>query len=109
MKKLLICMFVALLNMVVAPIYANDEHHQVADNQKSYSTKGEVVAIDNAAGKVKLQHEAVPELKWPGMTMFFNVADKALLDTVKTGDQVEFEFVKVDGSGPLITKIKPIK
>ncbi|MDP1659090.1 MAG: hypothetical protein Q8L73_07025 [Methylotenera sp.] len=25
------------------------------------------------------------------------------------GDQVEFEFVKVDGSGPLITKIKPVK
>lgn len=39
----------------------------------------------------------------------FNVAGKALLDTVKIGDQVEFEFVKVDGSGPLITKIKPVK
>ncbi|HAJ72584.1 MAG TPA: cation transporter [Methylophilaceae bacterium] len=109
MKKLLICMFVAILNIDVAPIYANDAHHQVERSQKSYSAKGEVVSIDNAAGKIKLQHEAVSELKWPGMTMFFNVADKALLDTVKTGDQVEFEFVKVDGSGPSITKIKPIK
>ena len=109
MKKLLICMFVAMLSIAAAPVYANDAHHQAADNQKSYSTKGEVVAVDGALSKVKLKHEAVPELKWPGMTMFFNVADKSLLDTVKTGDQVEFEFVKVDGGGPLITKIKPVK
>jgi len=109
MKKLLIGMFVAVLSIAAAPICANDAHHQTADNQKSYSAKGEVVAVDSALSKVKLKHDAVPELKWPGMTMFFNVADKSLLDTVKTGDQVEFEFVKVDGGGPLITKIKPLK
>ena len=108
MKKLLICMFVALLNIAVAPAYANDAHHQAADNQKSYSAKGEVVAVDSALSKVKLKHDPVPELKWPGMTMYFN-ADRTLLDTVKVGDQVEFEFVKVDGGGPLITKIKPVK
>lgn len=109
MKKLFIGIFVAILNITAAPAIANDTHHPAAESQKSYSAKGEVVAVDDAAGKVKLKHEAVPELKWPSMTMFFNVADKALLDTVKTGDQVEFEFIKVDGGGPLITKIKPIK
>lgn len=109
MKKLLICIFVVILSIAAAPVYANDAHHQAADNQKSYSVKGEVVAVDSALSKVKLKHDPVPELKWPGMTMFFNVADKSLLDTVKTGDQVEFEFVKVDGGGPLITKIKPLK
>jgi Cu(I)/Ag(I) efflux system protein CusF len=109
MKKLFIGMFVAVLSIAAAPVYANDAHHQTADNQKSYSAKGEVVAVDSALSKVKLKHDPVPELKWPGMTMFFNVADKSLLDTVKTGDQVEFEFVKVDGGGPLITKIKTVK
>lgn len=109
MKKLLICMLVAVLSIAAAPVYANDAHHQTADNQKSYAAKGEVVAVDGALSKIKLKHDAVPELKWPGMTMFFNVADKSLLDTVKIGDQVEFEFVKVDGGGPLITKIKPFK
>jgi Cu(I)/Ag(I) efflux system protein CusF len=102
-------MFVAILSLAVAPVYANDAHHQAADNQKSYSAKGEVVAMGSASSKIKLKHDPVPELKWPGMTMFFNVADKSLLDTVKIGDQVEFEFVKVDGGGPLITKIKPLK
>ena len=102
-------MFVAVLSIAAAPVYANDAHHQTADSQKSYTAKGEVVAMDSALSKVKLKHDAVPELKWPGMTMFFNVASKALLDTVKIGDQVEFEFVKVDGGSPLITKITPVK
>jgi len=109
MKKLLIGMFVAILSIAVMPVFANDAHHQAAENKKSYSAKGEVVAVDSALSKVKLKHEPVPELKWPGMTMFFNVADKSVLDTVKTGDQVEFEFVRTDGGGPLITKIKPLK
>jgi Cu(I)/Ag(I) efflux system protein CusF len=102
-------MFVAILSIAAAPVYANDAHHQAADNQKSYSAKGEVVAVDSALSKVKLKHDPVPELKWPGMTMFFNVADKTLLDTVKVGDQIEFEFVKVDGGSPVITNIKPAK
>ncbi|MDP3744863.1 MAG: copper-binding protein [Methylotenera sp.] len=109
MKKLLICIFVAILSIAAAPVYANDAHHQAAENQKSYSAKGEVVAVDSVLNKVKLKHDPVPELKWPAMTMFFNVADKSLLDTVKIGDQVEFEFVKVDGGGPVITNIKPAK
>ncbi|MFZ3087552.1 MAG: copper-binding protein [Methylotenera sp.] len=109
MKKLLIGMFVAVLSIAVAPVYAYDAHHPSVETQKSYSAKGEVVAEDKDSSKVKLKHDPVPELNWPAMTMFFNVADKSLLDAVKIGDQVEFEFVKVDGGGPLITKIKPVK
>jgi Cu(I)/Ag(I) efflux system protein CusF len=109
MKKLLICMFAAVLSIAAAPAYANEVHHQAADNQKSYSAKGVVVAVDSASSKVKLKHDAVPELKWPAMTMFFNVADKSLLESVKTGVQIEFKFIKVDGGGPLITHIKTLK
>lgn len=102
-------MFIAVLSIATTPVYANDVHYQVVDNQKSYSTKGEVVAVDSVLSKVKLKHAAVSELKWPGMTMFFKVADKSLLDIVKIGNQVEFEFIEVDGSSPLITKIKLVK
>lgn len=109
MKKLLICIFVAILSPATAPVYAYDAHHKTANNQTSYSAKGEVVAVDKVSSKVKLKHDPVPELNWPAMTMFFNVADKSLLDTVKAGDQVEFEFVKVNGGSPLITKIKSAK
>jgi len=109
MKKLLIALITTtLFGILIAPSYANDAHHPKADEQQSYVVKGEVVVIDQEAGKVKLKHEAVPELKWPGMTMFFPVADKVQLDTLKVGDQVEFEFTKTS-SGPVINKIKPIQ
>lgn len=109
MKKLLIAFITStLLGISAAPTYANDAHHPKAGEQQSYVVKGEVVVIDQDAGKVKLKHEAVPELKWPAMTMFFPVADKTQLDTLKVGDQVEFEFTKTT-NGPVINQIKSIQ
>jgi len=110
MKKSLITVFaLAMFGIAAVPGYADDAHHPKAEAQKSYTAQGEVVAVDKAAGKVKLKHEAIAELEWPAMTMFFGVADKAQLDAVKAGDQVEFEFVKANGGAPLITQIKPVK
>lgn len=99
----------AAFSITVMPGYADDTHHPKAEAQKSYAAKGEVVTVDKAAGKVKLKHEAIAELEWPAMTMFFAVADKAQLDTLEAGARVEFQFVKVSGSAPLITEIKPAK
>ncbi|OGV78194.1 MAG: cation transporter [Methylotenera sp. RIFCSPLOWO2_02_FULL_45_14] len=90
-------------------VYANDAHHPKADVQKSYAVKGEVVVVDKAAGKVKLKHEAIPELDWPAMTMFFSVADKSQLESLGVGDQVEFQLMKSNEGVPLITKIKAVR
>ena len=110
MKRLLVITLACIAFGVTAtPIYANDTHHPKADVQKSYAVKGEVVAIDRAAGKVKLKHEAVPELDWPAMTMFFAVANKSQLDTLSIGNQVKFEFVKTNDGAALITQIKAVK
>lgn len=110
MKKVLITVFALVaFGVATAPGYADDSHHPQAEAQKSYAVKGEVVAVDKATGKVQLKHEAIPELEWPAMTMFFPVADKSQLDAVKTGDQVEFQFVKANGGAPLITQIKSVK
>lgn len=110
MKKVLITAFVlAMFGIAAVPAYADDTRHPKAEAQKSYAAKGEVVAVDKAAGKVKLKHEAIAELEWPAMTMFFAVADKAQLDTLRAGARVEFQFVKVSGSAPLITEIKTAK
>ncbi len=110
MKKVLIATFaLATFGIAATPSYADDTHHARAEAQKSYTVKGEVVAVDMAAGKVKLKHEAVPELDWPAMTMFFPVADKSQLDVLKAGNSVEFQLVKANGGGPVITQIKPVK
>lgn len=110
MKEIFIVLFASLLfAATTAPAFANDAHHPKAEVQKSYTVKGEVVTVDKVGGKVKLKHEAVPELDWPAMTMFFPVVDKAQLDVLNAGDQVEFAFVKTNGGALQITQIKPLK
>lgn len=108
MNKILIVIFTTFLSLASLVSLANDAHHPSKEIQKSYSARGEVVALDIELNKVKLKHEPVPALNWPSMTMYFKVADKSLLDTVKVGDQVDFEFVKVEGESPLIINIKPV-
>ncbi len=106
---LIISLAVAAFSIAAIPTYADDSHHPQAEAQKSYSVTGEVVAMDKAAGKVKLKHEAVPELNWPGMTMFFAIADKTQLDTLEVGSRVEFQFVKDKDGAPLITQIRSVE
>ena len=51
-------------------------------------------------GRVELDHEPIPSLQWPSMTMEFMVEDKAQLARLKKGDAVEFELrAKPDADG----------
>lgn len=109
LHKLIATSFIACLGFVAVSGHADDTHHPQAAAQKSYAAKGEVVAVDKAAGKVKLKHDAIAELEWPAMTMFFAVADKSQLEALGAGTRVEFQFVKVNGGAPLITQIQPVK
>lgn len=109
MKKFLsVAAAVMALSLAASPAFANDAHHTQAEAQKTYTAKGEVVSLNAAVDKLKLKHEAVPELNWPGMTMDFLVADKALLNEVKAGDKVEFQFELVAGAAR-VTQIKHLK
>lgn len=107
--NLIIAVACVVLGGAAISAVADDSHHPKAEAQKSYAAKGAVVAVDKAASRVQLKHDPVPQLKWPGMTMFFSVADKSQLDTLKVGDPVDFSFVPQNGSAPLITSIKPLK
>ncbi len=74
--------------------------------QASHQGTGKVVAVDRAKSSIKLAHEAIKSLGWPGMTMDFNVANAALLEGLKAGDAVTFELGQ--GSKPgkwLITRV----
>lgn len=51
-----------------------------------------VTAIDVQNGKIDLSHGPIPTLKWPAMTMGFRVEDRAQLQGVKPGDEIEFEL-----------------
>jgi Cu(I)/Ag(I) efflux system periplasmic protein CusF len=66
---------------------------------------GVIKKVDVAKGAVTLDHEPIKSVNWSAMTMTFNVKDKKILETVKTGQKVQFEFVQ-QGKENVITSIK---
>jgi Cu(I)/Ag(I) efflux system protein CusF len=68
---------------------------------------GTVTAIDASAGKVTLDHGAIPAVGWPPMKMGFS-AKPELLKGIVVGDKVDFD-VTVTGSTGEVTAIKKPK
>lgn len=70
-----------------------------------HRTQARVEAIN---GKVlTLTHPDIPSLKWPGMTMDFQLSPLLRSDELSVGQQIEIEFRLENGSAPLIVDIKP--
>jgi Cu(I)/Ag(I) efflux system protein CusF len=110
MKRYLVMIITCVLFGLVTTVTFTTQANQTnTDIQKSYAAKGEVIAIDKTTVKVKLKHEAIPELNWPAMTMFFSVADKSQFDALIVGNKVEFQLIKSSSGVPIITQIKAIK
>lgn len=69
---------------------------------------GTVDSIDAKAGTISLNHGAIASLKWPAMTMEFKVANTALLQGLKPGAKVAFEFVERQPGEWVVTSITPV-
>lgn len=67
---------------------------------------GTVKQVDASLGKVTVVHEPIPSLKWPAMTMDFEVADKKLLERIQPGAKVHFEFKEKSKGKYIITEMK---
>jgi Cu(I)/Ag(I) efflux system membrane fusion protein len=67
----------------------------------SHQAQGTVEEVDAKTGTVShAAHGPIASLKWPAMTMEFNVANETLLKTLKPGAKVAVEFVeRQPGSG----------
>jgi Cu(I)/Ag(I) efflux system membrane fusion protein len=68
-----------------------------------FDTRGRVVQIDGAS--ITLEHEPVPALKWPAMTMPFQLARPELARGLKAGDAVRFRF-RPQGDEHVLTAIE---
>jgi Cu(I)/Ag(I) efflux system protein CusF len=68
---------------------------------------GEVKKIDQAAGKITLNHGPIKNLDMTdeNMTMVFHVQDPAMLKQIKVGDKVQFEAER-ETAGITITKLQ---
>ena len=72
-----------------------------------HQTDGEVKAIDVSAGSLSIAHEPVASLNWPAMTMSFKPANASLLQGLKPGAMIRFEFVERQPGEWVITRIEP--
>lgn len=70
--------------------------------------KGVVLQVDQAKATVNIDHDPIPALGWPSMTMPFRLKESALAAQVKEGDTVDF-FLEKSGSDYVIVKFgKPV-
>lgn len=92
-------------------ILEKDERIVVADVSGSATpsglipAKGVVLHVDQAKATVKIDHDPIPALNWPRMTMPFHLKERELADHVKNGDAVEF-FLEKSGSNYVIVKFR---
>lgn len=70
---------------------------------ETFTVRGVVESV--APGELTLAHEAVPALKWPPMTMGFQLADPRLAAGLAPGQRVRFTFAR-QGDGFAITAIE---
>ena len=70
-----------------------------------HSAQGTIEAIDAKTHSVTLAHGPIASLKWPAMTMEFQVSTPALLANMAAGAVVDFEFVERAPGEYVITRL----
>ncbi|MPZ46505.1 MAG: copper-binding protein [Betaproteobacteria bacterium] len=78
---------------------------QAGKGNTVHKAVGVVKKVDAKAGKVTLAHDPVKTMNWPAMTMAFAVQDKTMLNNLREGQKVEFEFDQ-RGKESVITSVK---
>ena len=72
---------------------------------KSHHVTGTVKSVDAGKGTVTVDHQPVASMNWPAMSMTFKAKDKKMLNQLKPGANVEFDFEQ-HGKDYVITKVK---
>lgn len=111
--KQLILIPLALLSLASMPAVAEDMHmHMNMDSHaaaQSHEGRGTINSVDAKAGKINMTHEAIASLDWPGMTMDFEVQDKAVLSNLKPGQKVKFKLIEPRHGKYVISEISALK
>ena len=112
-RNIFILIPLALLPLTVFTAAADDMRMIMPMDGKavteSHQGKGKVNRVDVKAGKINLTHEPIASLDRPGMTMDYDVQDKALLTNLKPGQKVAFKLIEVRKGQYAISEISVIK
>ena len=72
------------------------------------SVNGTVTKVDEAQGKLTINHGAIKSLDMDAMTMVFRAGDPAMLKGLKAGDKIKFDADRVNGQ-ITVTKLQKAK
>lgn len=108
--------FASFIAVPVAVLAADHGAHgaahksaQTTEQKKQvYTATGVMNSIDKASLKAIITHDPVPALGWPTMTMGFAFEDASLLEDMKAGDKVRFDF-RNQGNTSVIVDIETRK
>lgn len=73
----------------------------------AHQATGTVDSVEPKDGAATISHDPVASLNWPSMTMEFKAANGALLQTLKPGARIRFEFVERAPGEWVITQVTP--
>lgn len=103
--------FIMLAMNVQAAEMQHDGHGQMMDmSAKAQVIEGTgiVKRIDMDAKKITIDHQAIPAIGWPAMTMRFTFSEPTeAIKQLKEGEQVNFSFVQ-QGNLSLLQDIKAL-
>jgi Cu(I)/Ag(I) efflux system protein CusF len=104
--------FILAAALAFAPFAAamDHAHHGTTQEaaQAAIESVGFVRAIDATEQKVTIEHEAIPALNWPSMTMRFTYDAADRIGGVNVGDKVKFAFVQ-EGRVSRLTAIETLR
>lgn len=95
--------FVSALTGVLLSLFSLSV--QAADAQQ---WQGQGVVQEISPPQIILQHQAIPELQWPAMTMPFVLAKSVDTAAVKPGERVTFTLERA-GDGFQIISLTPLR
>lgn len=86
---------IIVAGVAIAPMPVAVAHEGHAHNLPVVA--GKVTKVDEAAGKITIAHDAIPNLQMDAMTMVFKAANPVMVKDVKPGDAIQFTADKVNG------------
>ncbi|WP_283744470.1 copper-binding protein [Sideroxydans sp. CL21] len=93
--------------------HAEDQDHNMSQHQMSMQRAAEpgrhegigvLKAVNEKTGKVQIAHEAIADLGWPAMNMWFAL-NCPLPGNIRVGDAVRFELMQDEKNHWMVTGI----
>ncbi|MDX8404578.1 MAG: copper-binding protein [Mariprofundus sp.] len=88
---------IALSVSLPPALYAAQSHHG----------EGTITAIDMPGDRIEIKHGPIKSIGWMAMKMSFNVDESDLLEDIKVGDKVDFEFIKSSDGRYVVIDLEP--